>query len=500
VLTPASEVEWPHPEGDAGNRDSWRGRILIGEPDPSLVRFGGLVVAGELARQLELEGRIERELSLERRARPVKVRHRGASPAQLVLALAECQLAGGSFFRDLEEVRADEAGAPLRIVAETPSAPAALQRAKDFRRVHCQRIERALACAGHELDRRLGRERSLEPATIDLDATQIEVYGRCKQGAQRNRQGQLSYAPHVAFCAQTGRALTAELVSGAREKLTGAECARIARRAISLLPTSNDPLQRRGPLCFRIDSAYYQLELLHALRAERACFTVSAPRNQAMWKALAEIGEDAWQDALEMAGAQVAEITYTPQGWKHEPLRLIIRRTVFSAAQIARLKGSRRLKTIHPDQLQLALDGQLDEVYGYSFILTDLHWPPATWIEYFHRHRAQVEERLKDTKLGQALRHLPSGDENANRLWLTAALTALNLTAFCCDVSPAAGASARPDARPQRRHGKALRNLFFCIPLKIVRTARRLILRPPAGYLHRAILQDTLDAIYALGP
>lgn len=169
MFTPASEVEWRHPEGDAVNRDSWRGRILIGEPDPSLVRFGGLAVAGELARALDLEGRIECELSRERRARPVKVRRRGASPAQLVLALAECQLAGGSFFRDLEEVRADEAGAFLRIVGETPSAPAALQRAKDFRRVHCQRIERALANAGHELDRRLGRDRSLELATVDLD-------------------------------------------------------------------------------------------------------------------------------------------------------------------------------------------------------------------------------------------------------------------------------------------------------------------------------------------
>jgi hypothetical protein len=32
------------------------GRILIGEPDPSLVRFGGLAVAGELARALDLRG------------------------------------------------------------------------------------------------------------------------------------------------------------------------------------------------------------------------------------------------------------------------------------------------------------------------------------------------------------------------------------------------------------------------------------------------------------
>jgi hypothetical protein len=465
------------------------------------MRFGGLAVAGELVRALDVEGRIERELSRERRARPVKVRRRGASPAQLVLALAECQLAGGSFFRDLEQVRADEAGALLRIVAEMPSAPSALQRAKDFRRVHCQRIERAIADAGHELDLRLGRDRSSEPATIDLDATQIEVFGRYKQGAARNRHGQISYAPHVAFWAQTGRALTGELVGGNRERLTGAECARIARRAISLLPSETEgPLKQGRPICFRIDSAYYQTELLEALRAERACFTVSVPRNPAMWSALERIPEDAWQDALELDRAQVAEVAYTPGAWKHEPLRLIIRRTVFSAAQIARLKGSRRLSTIHPEQLQLALDGLTDEVYGYSFILTDLHWAHPLFIEHFHRHRAQVEERLKDAKLGQALRHMPSGDQHANRVWLTAALTALNLTAFCCDLSPAAGASTSPDARPQRRHGKALRNLFFCIPLRIVRTARRLILRPPAGYLHRQVLQDTLDAIYALGP
>ncbi|MGH2928938.1 MAG: transposase [Solirubrobacteraceae bacterium] len=257
---------------------------MIGEPDPSLARFGGLVVAGELARAVGLQGRIDSELGRERRARPVKVRRRGCSPAQLVLALAECQLTGGSFFRDLEQVRADHAASGLRIVSDVPSAPAALQRTKDFRRVHCQRIERAIADAGHQLDLGLGRDRFSEPATIDLDATQIEVFGRYKQGAARNRHGQTGYAPHVAFWAQTGRALTAELVGGNRERLTGAECARIARRAISLLPVEAeaDALKRGRPVCFRIDSAYYQLELLQALHAQRASFSVSVPRSQAM--------------------------------------------------------------------------------------------------------------------------------------------------------------------------------------------------------------------------
>ena len=41
---------------------------------------------------------------------------------------------------------------------------------------------------------------------------------------------------------------------------------------------------------------------------------------------------------------------------------------------------------------------------------------------------------------------------------------------------------------------------MFNIPARSVRTGRRLILRPPAGFHHIDILKKTLDAIYALGP
>ena len=65
------------------------------------------------------------------------------------------------------------------------------------------------------------------------------------------------------------------------------------------------------------------------------------------------------------------------RSWKGEPLRLIVGRTPFSATEIAKLGGSRRLRTIHPDQLQLALCGKTGQVYGYSFILTDIHHQPT---------------------------------------------------------------------------------------------------------------------------
>jgi hypothetical protein len=473
--------------------DTGPGRIVFRVDDERLTPFAGLVCVGELARRTGLVELIDAELASEQRAAPVKRRRRGVSGGELVVSLAESQLVGGECFDDIEDLRADAAGAPLRAVAAVPAAPTALQLAKRFRRCLCQAVERGLARAGQRLDRALGRDPA-EPVTIDLDATVIEVYGAAKRGASRNRSGQLSFAPHVAFWAQRGRALTGELVAGNREKLSAREAAAICRRALRRLPAGH------GPVTFRIDSAYYAIDLFKALRARAARFSVSVPRTTAMWKALEQIPDNAWQPAIDMDGAEVAETSYVPEGWRHEPLRLIVRRRCFSARELSTSPRARRLKTIHPEQLQLALAGRLAAVYGYSFILTDIE-KLAAEVEHFHRHRAQIEERLKDAKLGQALRRLPSADINANRVWMTAVICALNLSAMLCDLSPLAGASGHaPENTPLRRHAKTLRRTLLCVPARVTRHARQTILRLAAGYRHLDALEATWAAAYALPP
>jgi hypothetical protein len=93
--------------------------------------------------------------------------------------------------------------------------------------------------------------------------------------------------------AQRGRALTGELVAGSREKLPARPAAAICRRALRLLPAGH------GPVTFRVDSAYYALDLLAALRKAAARLTVSGPRTSAMWKALGQIGDGAWRPAID---------------------------------------------------------------------------------------------------------------------------------------------------------------------------------------------------------
>ncbi|MCA1679476.1 MAG: IS1380 family transposase [Actinobacteria bacterium] len=476
-----------------GHRVRSLGRIEFRADDESLTPYAGLAVVGALARRLGLVGLIDGELACERRAAPIKTRKRGVSAGELVVALAESQLIGGECFDDIEQLRADRAGGRVRAALRVPSAATARQLAKRFRRCHVQAIECALARVGGRLDRALGRDQG-EDATVDLDATQLEVYG-AKTGAARSRHGCMSYAPHVALWAQRGRALSSELVGGNRERLAGSEAATIARRALRMLKAAG----HTGAVRFRVDSAYYAIALLHALRKADATFTVSVPRSSAMWKLIDEIAEDAWTDARDLHGAQVAEIAYTPSDWKHETLRMIVRRTHYTAAQISTNMSARRRKTIHPEQLAMLTDGQLTSAYAYSFILTDIHDQPAGWVEHFHRHRAQIEERLKDAKLGQALRRMPTADLHANRVWMTAALTALNLSALICDLCPAAGASGKaPADAPLRRTAKTLRALLFCVPARIIHSARQTIFRLPAGFPHTDTLSHTYHAALAL--
>jgi len=483
----------------AVNRDRGPGRIEFRADDPSLTPYAGLAVSGEVCRSLRLVELVDGELSAAGRGAPVKQRRRGLSPGQFAVAIAEAQLAGAECFEDIEDMRADRAGASLRAVAPAPSAPTARQLACRFRATHIRALERAIARAGNDLDRKLGREAG-EQVTFDLDATETKVYGRKKRGTGRSRHGHLAYHSYVVTWAQRGRALTSELKAGNQARIRAEESDQMLGRAQRLLPAEHGQVTVRG------DSGFYAVELMMRLRKRGMRFTLSATRTSLMWSKLAEIGEDAWEDAIEMRGAQVAELPFTPDGWKHEPLRLIVRRVPVTAAEVqATSPRARRRKTIPPEQLQMVLDGELDSTFAYSFIVTDIPAEEMTTaqVEHFHRQRAQIEERFKDAKLGQALRHLPSGKLAANRLWLACSLLALNLCAWVCDISPAAGASGQADDKdtPLRRHAKTLRRILFCVPGRIVRTARRLIVRLPEGFPHYELFNATYHAALALpGP
>ncbi len=469
------------------------GRLVIRADEPTLTPYAGLAVTGELVRRLGLVELLDAELSVERRARPVKQRRRGLSPGELLVALAESQLAGGDCFDDLEDLRADGVGARLRAVAATPPAPTPGSSPAAFA---------ARTCNGWS-----GRWPTLASGWTGRSAATRPSRSRSTWTPPRSRStGAASAAPSAPAPARSptrpgwrcgpnaAARLGWELASGNQAKLSALASARLARRALRLLPAGH------GPVCFRIDSALDAVAFLDALRRHGARVTVSCPRSTAMWQALARIPNHAWQPAIDLPGAEVAETSWCPHGWAHEPLRLLVRRVRSSAAQLARDPRARRRRTIPPAQLQLALDGKLKVVSGDSFILADLDGS-AVEVEWFHRQRAQIEERSKAGQaragtaapaLGRPQRQPGLADRGAGR------------------AQPGGDVLRPVPGRARLRHGspahttatrgQTLRRLLVCVPARIVRTGRRVILRLPAGFAHASVFAATYQAVWALPP
>jgi len=445
------------------NVDRRPGRLVIRADDPSLTPYAGLVISGELARNLRLVELLDAELAVAGRVAPVKQRRRGLSPGELTVAIAEAQLTGAECFDDIEGLRADRALAAWRAVAETPSASTARQLAYRFKPAHIRALERAQARCGNALDRRLGRE-ATEDVTLDLDATETTVYGPRKRGTGRSRHGHLAYNSYVVTWAQRGRALTAELKGGNQAQIKACESDRMIARAERLLPDGHGQITLRG------DSGFYSLELMMSLRKRGMRFTFSATRTSVMWAKLAEIPEDAWEEASDMRGAQVAELPFTPDGWKHEPLRLIVRRVPVTAAEL--LAGSpkaRRRKTIPPEQLQMVLDGELDSTSRHPH--PPISGPPADHIHHTPPSHTcpQRQSNLRDrhsallTELGQRPRNgcppprtaTPSATaRSANACSHPARSPNSPPATDCCSRTPSGRCSrSRPGMRANRGRG-----------------------------------------------
>ena len=113
---------------------------------------------------------------------------------------------------------------------------------------------------------------------------------------------------------------------------------------------------------------------------------------------------------------------YCPDWWPANT-RLLVRRVLLDPQQVSADPRSRRRRTLHPDQRALPFDelASTGAIYAYSFIVTNLDVSTpgnAVAAEHWYRHRTTVENILRDSKLGAALRHLPSGYAQVNMAWM----------------------------------------------------------------------------------
>ena len=105
--------------------------------------------------------------------------------------------------------------------------------------------------------------------------------------------------------------------------------------------------------------------------------------------------------------------------------------------------------------------------------------------EHWYRCRTTVENIFRDSKLGAALRHLPSGYPQVNLAWMWGALLAATMAAWLHQLT-AITAGQDILAGHGVRGGKAmiatLRWRLIAVPGRLTRHARHLTLRLPPGH------------------
>lgn len=466
---------------------SGRPRVRVGTPDPSLTAVSGMAAVTELCDRLGVISALDAAVG------PVKQRDRGFGAGELLVGLAAAQVAGEDFLVGLDRQRADTVGqviAPVPGLASTTAAGLA-------RRItgpQWREVETGVARVTERMVARVPpaqRARLCATVTIDLDTTDVEVYGRGKRGVAYNHQGQRVGRPHVASWAETETVLAADLGSGIDDPRASAP--ELLRRALRALPGQ----ARTGRVRMRTDAGYFAGELARAAHWEHVGFAIGAKRIAPLWRLLDGIAVDAWVEAVDMDGAQVAVADYRPDWWPANTW-LLVRRVRLDICQVSADARSRRRRTLHPDQRVLPLEelAEADAIYGYSFILTNLDVSTsdkAAAVEFWYRHRTSVENLFRDSKHGAALRHLPSGYVEVNTAWMWGALLAATMAGWLHQLTATEDRHGRLSGWGARA-GKAmittLRHRLINVPGRLVFHAGQAILRLPPG-------QDLLSEVLA---
>ncbi len=459
-----------------------RQRVRIGAPDASLTGLAGLVAVDELTERLGMVAELDAGIG------PIKQRARGLSGGQLLLGMATAQLAGQDCLAGMDRVRADAGSALLREAPVAPSTTAGTLAGR-FGPAQLAGIETALAGIYRRwlalVPAAVRTPLVLRNPTIDLDASDIEVFGRTKQQVGWSYAGVRAGRVHLASWAQAELPLAADLIAGNDDVRPGA--GNLLRRALAVLPP-----QVCGRPRVRADAGYFDAALAHTAVALGCDFAIAAKRNPAAWRALAAVPDDQWRPARGMRDAEVAACDYAPAGWPPGTYT-IIRRVKIPVDQLSEDPRSRRRRTVAKDQLALALDGAADHVWAVSFIVTNIPADAGDYVglEAWFRNRTSIEERFREAKHGAGLNHLPSADPSVNKVWMWAGLLAGALSVMLQSLT---GLDRQAHAGGRARIA-TLRHQLLTVPGRLITHARGLTLRLPPSH-HR--LQAALNRLRAL--
>jgi hypothetical protein len=422
--------------------------VQIAASSQRITSHAGLELVRELAQALALPALLD--------GLTVKKRRRGYSPAQQALALCETLIAGGECLDDAALLRADSAQEQLR--GHAVPDPTTLGRfLASFNLGHVRQFERAL----EELFGRVHPLLDRGTVTLDLDATLIEHHGPVgsRQGTRGTYTGKVAWHPLLCFVGETGEWLHAKLRNGHAAASRGSK--RFLAECLRRVPAG-------ARVFLRADEGFWGQDFFAELEQRQVTYAIGAPQIASVKARIAAIADNDWQPSSYRGGSEVASFSWQPKTWK-KPRRFVVRRD-----------------PIEPGE-QLSLDSG---AYHYYVLVSNDQERSADELERWHRAKANVENKIKEAKLGLGLDNLPCRGFHANSAYLLRTLLAYNLLCWLKLL-------ALPE-RDRSSYAKRLRFRFIAVAATVGRSGRRLVLRLSASYPLFADFVEALRRLRAL--
>jgi hypothetical protein len=423
--------------------------------DPNLVSCAGLVPVLRLAESAGLAALVTDRIRLGIST--------GAHPGGKITSIVAGMIAGADCIDDLDILR--QAG--LSAVFTGISAPSTLG---SFLRSFSWGDTRALESAARAFLVRLAAATPLlrgadQITYLDLDSLLRRTFDTTKQGAGFGHAKVGGYSVRLrglsALVATISTPIAAPVVAATRLRGGAAAAARGGASLITEAITTARNAGCRGQILVRADSAHYGGAVTSACRRAAAQFSIAVRADVKVQAAIASIPEATWVPIRYpravadpdtggwISNAEVAEVAYT--AFETTPHKITARLVV------------RRVKDLNPDH-----QGGLFPVWRYHAFFTDTTLSTVD-ADLTHRRHAIIEQVFADLIDGP-LAHLPSGKFAANAAWLSCAAIAHNLLRAAGSLTSRVHAKAR--TATLRRH-------VICVPARIARRARRIILHLP---------------------
>jgi hypothetical protein len=300
-------------------------------------------------------------------------------------------------------------------------------------------------------------------AYVDIDDTVKPTYGYAKEGAGRGYSGVKGLNALLGIVSTPS---SRPVITGARLRRGQTNSAKGAHRFVADTLVTAKACGATGVLIARMDSAFYQADVVAAVLRHRAHYSITARLLPPVRRAIDTIAADAWtpikytnaiwDEAAQqwISEAEVAEIPFTAFSSKAKALQATARLIV------------RRVPDVNP-----ANQNPLFTVYRHHAVFTNSPLPMLE-AEKAHRAHAIVEQVIADLKAGP-LAHLPSGKFWANSAWLVCAAMSFNLTRAAGVLASAFHAKATTST---------IRAHLIHVPGRLARSARRFTLHLPTGW------------------